>query len=50
MEMISNRYSQADALTAVMENCEYGGTYDRPWLSSNVRFLNDHGDTVRHGR
>ena len=49
-EMICNTYDQSDAKIAVLENSEYGGTYDRPYIYSKFRLLNDHGETVHHGR
>ena len=47
---ICNSYDQSDINTVVLEKDEYGGTYDRPWIFARFRFLNDHGDTVHHGR
>ena len=48
--MISNTYDQSDANFMVFDKDEYGRTYDRPWILSNFRFLNDQGDTVHSGR
>ena len=50
VELIVNTYDQTSTMTWVFEKDEYGGTYDRPWISSKIRFLNDHGDTIQHGR
>ena len=50
MELIVNKYEQTDVKIAVMENDEYGGTYDRPWVFSHLSFLNGSGGLVYHGR
>ena len=50
VDKLVNRYSETDALISIMENEEYGGTYDRPWNLHNYRLLNDRGETVQHGR
>ena len=50
MELIVNKYEQTDVQIAVMENDEYGGTYDLPWVFSHLSFLNGSGGLVYHGR
>ena len=48
--MTVNMSDHNDVNFVVFEKDQYGGTFDRPWILSTLRFLNGHGDTVQHGR
>ena len=50
IEKIGNMYGHTDLNIMLMENDEFGGSYDRPWVFSTVRYLNARGVTVQHGR
>ena len=50
-DKICNKFDETDDATIfIMEDAEYGGTYDRPWTSQKYRLLNARGETVQHGR
>ena len=50
-ERIGNNYEMTDDATIfVMDEDEYGGTYERPWALEKYRHLNDRGETVKQGR
>ena len=50
LEKIANRYDETDSTVFEMYDTKYGGTYDRPWLFTKLKLLNDHGDIIHHGR
>ena len=50
-ENMCNKFKETDdATNYVVDEDEYGGTYDRPWNLLKYRFENDRGETVQKGR
>ena len=50
-DRINNRLKETDGVAiCVFEDVEFGGTYDRPWTLQEYWFLNDRGETIKHGR
>ena len=45
-----NKSDKVGSQSIVFEDNEYGGTYDRPWILSKLKYLNDQGEVIRLGR